>query len=49
MSGGGEDVRKRAMRREQSVKKVDWSVAVRIGEAIRDIWLRGEAVPDLEN
>ena len=31
MLGGGFEVKKRAMRREQSVRVVDWRVAIRIG------------------
>ena len=34
MFGGGFEVRKRAMSREQRHRKVDWSVAMSIGEAI---------------
>lgn len=37
MSGGGEEVRKRAMRREQRVKAVDWRVATTIARAISRI------------
>lgn len=37
MSGGGEEVRKRAMRREQRVKAVDWRVATTIARAISKI------------
>ena len=33
--GGSAFVRKRAMRREQRVKRVDCSVAISIGEAIK--------------
>ncbi len=34
MSGGGKEVRKRAMRREQRVKTADWRVATTIAGAI---------------
>lgn len=34
MSGGGLEVRKRAMRREHSVRRVECRVATRIGGAI---------------
>lgn len=34
MLGGGEEVRKRAMRREQRVNAVDWRVATTIAGAI---------------
>lgn len=36
MSGGGEEVRKRAISREQRVRTVDWMVATRIAGAMSE-------------